>query len=62
MKQKVYSKPMMEEVELSAFSFCQADSQLCPGEHHLGEDSGVPDVDDGNIFKERSGGSNIWED
>ena len=62
MKQKVYSKPMMEEVELSAFAFCQADSQLCPGEHHIGEGPGLYDGDDSNIFKGKSGGSNIWED
>ena len=63
MKQKVYSKPMMEEVEVSAFAFCAADSQICPGEHHIGEGPGLPDEDDSNIFKGRSGGSsNIWED
>ena len=55
MKQKVYSKPMMEEVEVSAFAFCAADSQICPGEHHIGEGPGLPDEDDSNIFKGRSG-------
>ncbi|MBQ5982900.1 MAG: hypothetical protein IJL54_12105 [Prevotella sp.] len=61
MKQKVYTKPMMEEVELSAFAFCAANS-LCPGEHHISDDAGIPEDDDSNIFKGKSGGSNIWED
>ena len=62
MKQKVYTKPMMEEVEVKAFAFCNADSQPCPGEHQIGEGPGLPEDDDNNIFKGRTGGTNLWED
>lgn len=55
MEKKVYSKPFVEEIELSVFNFVCAASKL-------GEDNGVPNDIDDDIIKTPKGGVNLWED
>ena len=56
MKKKVYSKPFVEEIELSVFNF------VCAASKPYGEDNGVPEDIDDNIIKSPKPGSNLWED
>ena len=56
MEKKVYSKPFVEEIELSVFNF------VCAASKPYGEGDGVPEDIDDDLIKSPKGGVNLWED